>query len=132
MLLRTFIHWCPSRTLLSHFSLSFPLSFNLRAEIMRRKISYSFHPLNWRDENRSSIKGKTPMAPGSTVSVTYIPWRFHVTKYRKLLCPSSCHITPRTHSFFFFVQFFSLPVVWLSALSAHSLAPALMFLISLI
>lgn len=59
-------------------------------------------PPNWRDENLSRTKGKTPMAPGSTVSVTYIPWRFHVTKYRKLLCPSSCHVTPRTLFFFFF------------------------------
>ena len=41
------------------------------------------------------------MASGSTVSVTYIPWRFHVTKRRKLLCPSSCHVTPLTHRFFF-------------------------------
>lgn len=77
------------------------------------------------------------MVLGSMVSVIPIPVGFHMTKCRKLFCPSSCHVTPLNRS----IPPLSLSrplslsvshVVLLSVLSAHSLAPALMFLISLI
>lgn len=121
-LLHMFIYYYPSRTAL--FS---PLSFHFTHRNNEEENLLLASTSNWQNENLSQTKRETPMASGSTVSVTYIPWRFHVTKYRKLLCPSSCHVTPLTHS-----SPPHLPVVWLSVLSAHSLAPALMFLISLI
>lgn len=76
------------------------------------------------------------MVLGSMVSVIPIPVGFHMTKCRKLFCPSSCHVTPLNRSIFpplsLILSLSVSHVVLLSVLSAHSLAPALMFLISLI
>lgn len=74
---------------------------NSRTEIMRRKISCLHQPQIGEMKICLKQRERPPWRLGLQF-LSYIPWRFHVTKYRKLLCPSSCHVTPLTHSFFFF------------------------------
>lgn len=39
-------------------------------------------------------RNETPTVPGSLLPVMSIPAGFHMTKRRKLFCPSACHDTP--------------------------------------
>lgn len=90
--------------------------FNSRTEIMRRKISCLHQPQIGEMKICLKQRERPPWRLGLQF-LSYIPWRFHVTKYRKLLCPSSCHVTPLTHSFFFFLFLLSgclccQPIAW--------------------
>ena len=70
-----------------------------RTEIMRRKISCLHQPQIGEMKICLKQRERPPWRLGLQF-LSHIPWRFHVTKHRKLLCPSSCHVTPLTHSFF--------------------------------
>lgn len=110
---------------------------NPDAEIMRRKIEQQRQHSDWLPwKSVSNKRRRPPWRPGLHFLSRMYSLEVSCDKTQKVaLSLLSSRYTPYPELFFLSPLSLLLPlllVVWLSALSAHSLAPALMFLISLI